>query len=75
MKAYLTTVDNPYNPKTEFDDWLAYDMRMGYNSCGYLDKIMYDSEEYTKKLSDEAKEIAIDEIVRFNPEQYKKLIL
>lgn len=35
---YLTTVDNPYNPSTQFDEWLAYDMQKGYNSCGYLSR-------------------------------------
>lgn len=35
---YLTTIDNPYNPATQFDEWLAYDTQKGYNSCGYLSR-------------------------------------
>lgn len=35
---YLTTVDNPYSPSTQFDEWLAYDMQKGYNSCGHLSR-------------------------------------
>lgn len=62
----LTTIDNPYNPFTQFDDWLAYDTQKGYNTCGYLDRIAHSSHE----LSDEDNNLeiarAIDEIVSLN---------
>ena len=62
-RPYLTTIDNPYSPKDQFDLWLAFDMRNGYNSSEYLDRIMPDTSDYTPKARDEAKELAIDEIV------------
>ena len=28
----LTTIDNPFNPFTNFDDWYAFDTSKGYNT-------------------------------------------
>ena len=33
MASLLTTVDNPFNPHTNFDEWYAFDLRMGYDTC------------------------------------------
>ena len=40
----LTTVDNPFNPFTEFDEWFAFDRQMGYNTPSFLDRIAKVSE-------------------------------
>ena len=32
----LTTVDNPYSPFTQFDDWYSYDVLKGHNTCSLL---------------------------------------
>ena len=32
----LTTVDNKWNPFTQFKEWLNYDNSMGYNTLGLL---------------------------------------
>ena len=37
--CYLTTFDNPFNPDTQFSDWLDFDIDHGYYSCAYLDRI------------------------------------
>lgn len=34
--SFITTVDNPFNPFTQFDDWYSYDNFYGYNCCGLL---------------------------------------
>ena len=36
---YLTTADNPFSPKTEFDQWFAFDIQKGYNTCALLDRV------------------------------------
>ena len=39
-QCMLTTIDNPYNPFTQFSKWFMFDTEKGYNSCGYLDRIV-----------------------------------
>ena len=63
----LTTIDNPFNPFTDWDEWYAYDREKGYNTCEYLARIARTSEELSD--SDNAIELnnAIDEIIKLNP--------
>lgn len=35
----LTTVDNPYDPFTQFDKWFQYDNLHGYSTCCYLARV------------------------------------
>lgn len=74
MEDYmLTTIDNPFNPYTQFDDWYAFDEQKGYCSCGLLARIAKVSDNFD--LNDENFENnqnleilrAIDEIVKLNP--------
>lgn len=65
--AFITTVDNPYDPCDQFDQWYQYDMDMGYNSCAYLDRIAKTSPALSDKENEQEIERAIDEIVRFDP--------
>lgn len=37
--VYITTVDNPWNPFTNWDEWLQYDRSMGYFTCEKLDRL------------------------------------
>lgn len=62
----LTTVDNPYNPFTHFNEWLAYDTFMGYHTNGLLARIVSISDELSDVDQEVAIQQAIDEIVREN---------
>lgn len=63
-KCMLTTNDNPFNPFKEFDSWYMFDMDKGYNSCGYLARILPNiSDELTDDEHIIAVENAIDEII------------
>jgi hypothetical protein len=33
---WVTSSDNPYDPFTEWDDWLRTDRQLGYNLPGYV---------------------------------------
>ena len=73
--SMLTTVDNPYDPKDQFDQWYQYDTDKGYNSCGLLDRIAMTSPAMSDQENAAEIERAIDEIVRFDPlNVYKKVI-
>jgi hypothetical protein len=62
----LTTVDNPFNPFTQFDEWYAYDNALGYGTTQFLARIAKTSYELTEADQSAAIEAAIDEIVREN---------
>ena len=65
-QTMLTTVDNPFNPFSQFEEWFAFDVQQGYNSCSYLARIAITSPELSEVEEEESIERAIDEIVRLN---------
>lgn len=70
---YLTTIDNPYDPKENFEEWFNYDTIKGYNTCGYLSRIAKVSDGLSDEQNDSIIEEAIDEIVEMNGGFYKKV--
>lgn len=62
----LTTIDNPFDPFTQFNSWYAFDTQYGYNTSAYLARIVRSSDELSDPDQDVAMEQAIDEIVRLN---------
>lgn len=62
----LTTVDNPFNPFTEFDEWNAFDTRAGYHTLAYLARIVTTSHDLSDADQSLALDLAIDEIVQEN---------
>lgn len=62
----LTTVDNPYNPFTQYDEWNAYDIGQGYYTNGLLARIVITSDELSENDQIKAINDAIDEIISEN---------
>lgn len=62
----LTTVDNPFNPFTQWDEWMTYDMQLGYHSPSLLARIVISSSELSEADQAVAIQNAIDEIVSIN---------
>jgi hypothetical protein len=60
----LTTVDNPYNPFTQFESWFLYDEEKNYHTCGLLARIADVNSDMTDEDYDEEVERAVDEIIR-----------
>ena len=65
-ETMLTTVDNPYDPFTQYEEWNAYDVQMGYHTASYLARIVVTSNELSYADQKRANERAIDEIVKLN---------
>lgn len=55
----LTTLDNPYNPFSQFEEWLAFDILKGHNTCELLDLYTYSS----TSISEEDQHISIEDAI------------
>lgn len=62
----LTTVDNPFNPFTNYDEWSSFDEDAGYFTSSFLARIVLSSDELSEADQDLAIEQAIDEVVKEN---------
>lgn len=64
--SMLTTIDNPFDPFTQFEEWYAFDTDNGYNTCAYLARVTKSSDELSDEDESIAIQLAIDEIVELN---------
>jgi len=72
---YLTTVDNPYDPYEQFDQWFAFDTEKGYNCCGLLERVARTSEELSPEDNRIEINNAVDQIVLNDPTGlYKRVV-
>ena len=62
----LTTVDNPVNPFTSFNEWYHRDLALGHNTMGLLARIAAVPSDLSDMDRDNAIAAAIDEIARLN---------
>ena len=62
----LTTIDNPFNPFTQWDEWKSFDEDKGYFTCSYLARIAKTSDELSDVDYELAVEEAINEICELN---------
>lgn len=60
----LSTIDNPYNPYDNFDEWYMFDMEYGYDSCGRVARVVQLSEDMSDEEVDAETEKAIDSIIK-----------
>ena len=62
----LTTYDNPYSPFDQFNEWLLFDIQMGYNSCEKLGRIVKLEDDMSDVEKEKAMQDAIDEIIKYD---------
>jgi hypothetical protein len=63
LAVMITTTDNPYDPRTNFPAWHAWDVSHGYNTCAYLDRVLHETDDYPQEYNERLAEFAIDEII------------
>lgn len=66
-KFMLTTKDNPFDPRFDFDSWYNYDVDKGYNSCALLDRVTPISDQLSEQENDRLIENGIDQIIIYDP--------
>ena len=74
MAVALTTIDNPYDPITDFDNWYLYDEQKGYHTSSYLARLIKDSDDVDPAFMEFKKEQAIDEILTMDQSGFYKKV-
>lgn len=59
----LTTIDNPFNPHNDWDNWLAFDHEKQHNTCELLARLSFTSDGLPDSINDEIISNVIDDII------------
>ena len=70
-EAMLTTIDNPYDPFDQFDEWYSYDEFMSRKEnrptcCAYLARVAMNSDDVSDNEFNRWMNETIDEILELN---------
>lgn len=65
-ESMLTTIDNPYNPFTQYELWYNYDAQMGYHTPEYLARITVLSDGLSPADQQAALEQGVAEALFYN---------
>ena len=66
-EVMLTTIDNPFNPFDDFDNWLMFDREKDHKCCELLARNANISDEMSQFEIDEEVERALDESIKHDP--------
>ena len=73
-QTMLTTIDNPFNPFTQWNEWLQYDLEKQHYTCQVLARFTHTSDDLSDEENKEEIEAAIDRIIEIDPEhKFKKV--
>lgn len=70
----LTTVDNPFSPFTQYNEWCQWDESAGYNSNALLARVVRMSDELSESDQDLAIKQGIEEIVSVNASGVHRMV-
>lgn len=62
----LTTIDNPFDPFTQYESWYAWDFQKGYHTPSFLARVANTSNDLSEPDHSAAITAAINEIVHEN---------
>jgi len=63
----LSTIDNPYDPFTQWDEWLSFDIFNGHRTCEYLDRVCVTSDDLSDSVQKEDILNAMNTIIKEDP--------
>lgn len=73
-EVMITTIDNPFDPFDDFDNWFLFDTEKGYYTSSRLCRIASFEDDMTEKEQFEELERAIDRLIEIDPLNiYKKV--
>jgi len=61
----ITSIDNPYDPFTQWDQWLLYDNLKGYHTCERLASVATISDQLSDEENFDSVERGIDELMKY----------
>lgn len=72
-KGMLSTIDNPFNPIVDFDNWYAEDVRLSrihdcLDTSSLLARLVASSPYNERSLNDQLLDEVMEQIVRLDPE-------
>lgn len=67
----LTTIDNPWSPFTNFDEWRAFDENAGYNTLGLLANIAGYAPDREADVAENDMQLAMYEVYSMMPGLYR----
>lgn len=71
----ITTVDNPYDPIDQFEEWWDWDEAQGYGTCSLMARLLQTTDLDSESQVDEEVERSIDRILElFGESLYKKVV-
>lgn len=74
-EVMLTTVDNPFDPFENFEEWYKIDMLFGYNTCALVARIApAPPDSLPENFGNAIQEAAIDRWCKLLPLTYKKVV-
>lgn len=74
IESRLTTIDNPYNPFDQFDQWFLFDVEKGYNTCARLARLLNINDDMTDLEEGIEVQRAQDALIQYDAlDIYKKV--
>lgn len=74
-ETWVTTLDNPFDPFKDPENWQRFDEDNGYYTTSLICRYLVDAPDWSENMKNQALEEAVDKIVRYNfYGNYKKVV-
>lgn len=72
-ECFITTIDNPFDYFTQFDQWLAFDRLNGHYTLEYVARLIRLAPDMSEEEEDLEYERVFDSIIEWNGDFYKRI--